>query len=599
MDVTLPNGQVLNNVPDGTTKAQIVEKLKAGGHDVSWYSEASAPSRPQSVDEAIALIGPEGQMDAPSPRPEPQPEQSLADTAVGALEAGAAMATGATTGALGYAGGAIKGIAEEVASGEFGSYDAADRAKKSAEAGAAALTYAPRGESGQEIVKTVAGAIEPLAALTPLTAEISAILAMPKGARIKTITPEQIDSAAPSIAKSMAEKFQTPSKKKIAALIQEDPRNTEVVKYIVKGSGRVGKDKNAMEAIRQGFDESVIAAVKGSKTQDVENMLQMMKVLRAGKKNAVYAAENRPTDIVGDSLASRIKHTVGVKNKAGQDIKAVSRTLRGKDVDYSGAMDGFLGELADNGVNLEYKNGRVIPKFKGSAFQGNQASERLIKRIVNRLSDAAGNDALDVHLAKQFISEEVSFGAKSKSGLPANAEIIVKNLRRGLNESLNDRFPAYRDANSRYSTAKGALDNVQKAVGTSVDLTRANVDKSLGTSLRRILSNAQSRVGLLDSIKELESIVKSTGGKVSDDIISQVIFADELDRMFGAPAKTSLKGQTEQALRRGADVARGRGLTEIGIDVAGTLVDKARGVTDEKAIAAIEKLLRDKAGRSK
>ena len=39
MDVTLPDGTVIEDVPDGTTKAQLVSKLKASGYDTSWYKE--------------------------------------------------------------------------------------------------------------------------------------------------------------------------------------------------------------------------------------------------------------------------------------------------------------------------------------------------------------------------------------------------------------------------------------------------------------------------------------------------------------------------------------------------------------------------------
>ena len=34
MDVRLPDGTVIRNVPDGTTKAQLTEKLKANGYDL-------------------------------------------------------------------------------------------------------------------------------------------------------------------------------------------------------------------------------------------------------------------------------------------------------------------------------------------------------------------------------------------------------------------------------------------------------------------------------------------------------------------------------------------------------------------------------------
>ena len=39
MDVRLPDGTVIKNVPDGTTKAQLVEKLKANGYDISALEE--------------------------------------------------------------------------------------------------------------------------------------------------------------------------------------------------------------------------------------------------------------------------------------------------------------------------------------------------------------------------------------------------------------------------------------------------------------------------------------------------------------------------------------------------------------------------------
>lgn len=48
MDVRLPDGTVIQNVPDGTTKADLVAKLKSNGHAVpaEWEAQAPAPSGP-------------------------------------------------------------------------------------------------------------------------------------------------------------------------------------------------------------------------------------------------------------------------------------------------------------------------------------------------------------------------------------------------------------------------------------------------------------------------------------------------------------------------------------------------------------------------
>lgn len=46
MDVRLPDGTVIENVPEGTTKAQLVQKLATKGYDVSWYKpEADKPEQ--------------------------------------------------------------------------------------------------------------------------------------------------------------------------------------------------------------------------------------------------------------------------------------------------------------------------------------------------------------------------------------------------------------------------------------------------------------------------------------------------------------------------------------------------------------------------
>lgn len=55
MDVRLPDGTVISNVPDGTTKAQLVEKLRANGYDVSKL--ATEPSGPSAGERTQAAVG--------------------------------------------------------------------------------------------------------------------------------------------------------------------------------------------------------------------------------------------------------------------------------------------------------------------------------------------------------------------------------------------------------------------------------------------------------------------------------------------------------------------------------------------------------------
>lgn len=104
-----------------------------------------------------------------------QPEPTIGEQIVGAGEAGLALGTGATGGALGMIGGTLKGLAEQILSGQFGTQEAADLVEQSAMQGAEALTYQPRTQAGQRITQAIGEAAAPLVAATPLGQEIGAI----------------------------------------------------------------------------------------------------------------------------------------------------------------------------------------------------------------------------------------------------------------------------------------------------------------------------------------------------------------------------------------------------------------------------------------
>lgn len=78
------------------------------------------------------------------------PEPTMVDQAIGLGEAGLTLATGATGGALGMIGGTLKGLAEQILSGQFGTPQAQRAVEQAASSGAQALTYAPRTQAGQQ-----------------------------------------------------------------------------------------------------------------------------------------------------------------------------------------------------------------------------------------------------------------------------------------------------------------------------------------------------------------------------------------------------------------------------------------------------------------
>lgn len=112
---------------------------------------------------------PASQIPEVPPQPVAQPDASLGEMAVGAGEAGLSALTAGTTGALGYAGGALGGVAGSVKSGTFGTPRGTDEAARSAEEGAAKLTYQPRTASGQTQSEALGKAVDAsgLSAINP------------------------------------------------------------------------------------------------------------------------------------------------------------------------------------------------------------------------------------------------------------------------------------------------------------------------------------------------------------------------------------------------------------------------------------------------
>jgi hypothetical protein len=192
----------------------------------------------------------------------------------------------------------------------------------------------------------------------------------------------------------------------------------------------------------------------------------------------------------------------------------------------------------------------------------------------------------------------VSYGKKQLANpLSTQAERIVKGLRKNLNSTLGDLNPDYKAGNARFSDTTDALADLQKAVGTSVNFDDENAAKALGTAARKLTSNYASRANMISALGKANETAAKYGAKFNDDIVNQVIFANELDRMFGAAADTSLKGQMEQAAKSGLTAAKeaargGGGLTERAINLAAMGLERARGINEENAIKAMEQILR-------
>jgi hypothetical protein len=388
--------------------------------------------------------------------------------------------------------------------------------------------------------------------------------------------------------------FTPPSKiqAKMAEQIAQGGTDKTLAKYITDGAGKVKTDKFAVESIKQGFDPGVIAAVKGASKVDRAKLVSMVDNMKKGKSNSLFAMKNRPSDIAGDSLMQRIRHVREVNLNAGKRIDVVAKSLKGQAVDSAGPIDSFIQNLDDMGVKLSKD---LRPMFKGSDVEGLAAPQNAIKNIVNRLASGKRGtppDAYELHRMKKFIDENVTYG-KAGEGLAGKTERILKKLRVDIDETLDNNFPDYNEVNTIYADTIGALDSIQDVAGRKMNLAGGNADKATGTLLRRMMSNAQSRVNLVDAVDNLEGVSKKYGSSFNDDIATQMLFADELDSVFGAVARTSLQGEVGKSVKKGMETAAGaRTVTGAAIDAAAAGVEKLRGINQENAFNSILELLK-------
>lgn len=115
------------------------------------------------------------QQNAPLPR-----ERGIGEQIVGAGETALTIGTGAVGGAAGMIGGALKGLTEQILSGQFGTPEAVRAVEQAAAKGGAALTYAPRTQAGQEQVGAIGEALQGLPAVLPVVGPIGAVSAATK-----------------------------------------------------------------------------------------------------------------------------------------------------------------------------------------------------------------------------------------------------------------------------------------------------------------------------------------------------------------------------------------------------------------------------------
>lgn len=405
----------------------LINADKAGDQDAARQLAAVIQRARQDVANQI----PDSDVQETIQRP---PETTLGQDIYGAGETAVALGTGATFGLAGGMGGALKGMAQQLLSGEFGTQQAADAVEQAAMEGAAALTRAPRTQAGQEMTQAVAEAAGPLAALTPFGAELGAIA---QGAR----------AAAPVVRAAAGE---------VSAPIQRGAQ--QITQAIRPASADI---QSGAAGARSGGAAAVEAATL---RQARANELPIPMKLTEGMKTRDFGQQRFEREIAKDpELGAPIRErNVELNQQLAQQFDAF--------IDATGAEAGDLrsvGVAVDKALRsrVAADKNKIRTLYKEAEKTGEMESPVTLDSLVKHI-DESGPEAEVANVLKAAKAKAIQLGVatENESGQLIPQPVSLKNaelFRRSINGATNAEPTNIRQA----SIMKGLVDEATEGAG--------------------------------------------------------------------------------------------------------------------------------------
>lgn len=344
-------------------------------------------------------------------------------------------------------------------------------------------------------------------------------------------------------------------------LENEEPDVRTLGFKLAEGGDKVIKvpaiSKAASVAQRQGFEPTTVSLVVSANNATKKKFNTMLDIASKSLRNKVFANNHRVSDVLGDSFFKRLKVLGRAQKKAGRDIDRAAKSLEGQIIDPTDITQNFIADLRETGATL--LGGKL--NFSKSNIQGASSAEKALRLVFNRFNSIDRTNPVQLHKLKRFIDNQVEFGKSGDTGLLREADNILKSLRRSVDSSLDNLSPVYRKANDDYSAIVGTLDPFRKLTGKKInDLADVSKSKAIGTLLRRELSNAQSRLPVLEARNTINDLAKRFGGKFDDNLDQQIAIVQDLEKLGLSKAETSLKGQIPLSKFRAAAEIGEKGL---------------------------------------
>ena len=518
-----PSGEEIQiEAPEGATDEQIFSFAKSQGL-FSQQETTGGNSDFIPTDENLA---------APLPT---QPETSLLDDAIGLGEAALTTVTGATGGALGFGLGAVEGIV-----GELTGRIPQGEGIKEAERLASELTFAPRTESGQSMVKNLG---ETLSVLPPVlgTTPLNALKPLVTG---QAITNRLLKSS-------------RAKKQLLVNEIKKGNPNIELVTKALNDSGDVITRPASKRAVKiLGGDhvaQGTVAVIENMSPASKKILNKQLDNITRGRKEPLFGDANRPSNVLGESILNRAIDIDKINAKAGKTIGNTASSLKDINVDIGGVNNNFLSGLNKLGVTFsKADDGWVTPDFSRSKFNG--GSKQSMTVLINDLLD--GSPSFDVaHKLKRTIRDNIDFesGTGGVGQVKGDSKQLLKSLSSGIDEILDSTSPKYKKANESFAKTIKLKDDFDKLMGKDIDLNdKVSASSILGNKAMRVDSNAPSGVVINKLFTDADSVLGDFKIRYKDDIPSLRHITNKLNEAFKIAPPNSLKGNI---ISGGLDVA--------------------------------------------
>lgn len=538
MDIELPNGVIIEGVPEGTSKDEVMRKAISMG--LAKEADFAEPVTQQQIESDVPM--PPEEVSALSPEQQTEyfgtqerPERTIGERIGGGVEAGASAVSGMTSGLAAGALGGLYGIGRSVVEGTYGTPEAAEEAARTSERWANAATIKPVTEAGQEAAQAVAEVLGPVG---QVATALSPMATSGLGAMTRAAMP-QVETMAQRAAMNVP-RFERAKISQVRQALKEN--TTESVGWKLKGDKPV---PNMLERdlLDLGVEDKTITTMrKLSKQPDKAAALKMLDAAEGFVKNKEGSELSRPSAVAGAQIMKRFDLLKEVQDKASKKIgAAVQKDLRGKPVDVTDIKNNFASYLDDQGATIS--DGRI--SFKD--LTGFEAPDKKLLNETYRMLSRDSINADELHRVKKALSDRLSYDRRTATPLSGNSERLLKGVRSEINQKLRDMSDNYAKANDDFAKAASGLKPFEEALGRKFDPESARVENFTGTQLRKVLSNYANADELVDAVKNINDIANDFGGNFGNEIIPLVRLNSDLEGMLGSFAPQSLQGVVEKA----------------------------------------------------